>query len=338
MLPNCDIQDFVFHIIRKAGERYEIDLLEPMPLSGRAKEFFQNILHAHGEAAKFRFKTPLVPDDRGVQYNVEQIIANPANFGQQAQLIAASFIRFHRIGTSEGILIVTRFYAGDEASRRPYVGIIKYDHENVLRYAAQRGQGAFEEIANALVENKQSVLKIAIIDPAGTEWQLLLKDRQSRLEAARYFSDFLHAEPVVSANFSTKLVVELTQSWALAEQGISSALEKADYQHRAVDYFRTQPRFVLADFLNYVVGPEEQTAVGGLRQNLERFLRENNLTHEFVSDPAGLRKKHTEQRFRTRENVLVIMPDGPRAGNVRQFTDEDGFENIHIRTRHVTTT
>ncbi|GAA0577213.1 nucleoid-associated protein [Caenispirillum bisanense] len=342
MFDVCDIHNFVYHIIEKrsdGGSGFAHRFLSPIALTGRPKRFFEDVIRAHSATTKYKFR-PIAPTSSGatpsgtVEARARSIIANSSLFEAESLELARNFFTAHTQGAAEGILIVTRFYGGTTNSLRAMIALIKYDNESVLRYARDGGAAGFEEITNALVENPRSVMKCAIIDPSGQGgWDVLVKDRQNeRRGIAEYFENFLGVDVVISPEKATKDTVDVTHSWAKSENRIADPVAKAEYQHRAVDFFRTQPQYTLDSFLNYVVGPEQHAEVAELRASLRTFLQENGCSHDFESKPQGLRKAQMKQTLVTSEDVLIVMPNGPRAGNVEGPFDEDGMKVIKIRS------
>jgi hypothetical protein len=332
------IDRFIFHVLTRVEHGFHVRLLpEEVRLSERARGFFERLFAKDINAIRYVFDhsttaaTDIVSPLMAAE--AQEILTKDANLTALSGPLTRRFADLHSPNATDGVFIV----ATGTLKGRKVIFLMKYDHiEAVELLASDDGKPDVRFTEEALTLDERNVKKFALIDHERSEgWHVLATDRQTR-PIADYFQRFLGVRPLRDEAEQTLKALKVTRRWATETSVLPDDLHPTDVQYRAIDYLRQHNTFEVGNFLDRLFG-EERDANHQARKSLHQRLEDNDLTASFGVSHSKILNRLKRQVITTAEGVQIIMPRGPKAGNVKFDTQQDGRCFITIGTTEVKT-
>ncbi|MEL6064557.1 MULTISPECIES: nucleoid-associated protein [unclassified Methylobacterium] len=259
-------------------------------------------------------------------------IAGGGDFTAGTQALARDFHTRHRSGTSNGAFLVFELGVGTDD---PVYALVKYDHDEVVRYSLGAAQPRLERLQEAFVKKPEAMQKIALVRLApGSGGHVMVRDRSKRTHISEYFEGFLNARRVNEpGDLSGKLVEAVKVAYKTHKPDLPADVQ-AGGVNRLYDVLRQGgQRYDPEDrepLLTALFGVLPEGA--SIRGTLERQLRDRGVAEEsFEIDPERVQKPR-KRVMETQEGVLVLYDEAHRP---TRTTMPDGRERIEILTAGV---
>lgn len=327
------INRFIFHILSKGAEGFDVRYLAEAILADEPRRFFEELFEKHLDAVRYNFDQPDGAPEPPLKSQVRATL-NGADFVTISRELTRDFAERHAPQATDGVFVI----ATATLDERRVVVLMKYDHIEAVELLAQAEGGApsARYTDEALTLDERNVKKFALVDGSrAAGWDVLASDRQTP-PIAEYFRAFLGVRPVRTAHEHTKDAIRVAKTWAAEADNLPPDVEPVDVQYRTVDYMRQTPQFSMGTFLDRVLGPET-AANRSARAALRQRLADNDLTADFAVDPNTVTGALQKQEIVTREGVKIVMPYGRANGNVRIENTQEGRRRIIIETDVITT-
>ncbi len=336
-LAELKIEHFIFHIITKEAEGPRF--LDAVPLVQSQFEFFREQFKlAAATSVEYQF---IDPENSSTYQDIDKLVTTPnQNFVAATKRLAQSFHSYHRGNVNDGIFIIA-LVALPQAGRLLF--LVKMDYEKVLDFVvqdeAQTSRAILREVTNPIVQSKEAIQKVAIVDVGKQyDWDVLANDRAtgSQPTVSRYFSDFLQIKPLETDVSWMNKTVATALEWARSNKEELSALP-GHYKEKAVDYMESHPVFETDEFVDNMLHEEPEDLRPTLTASFRNVLDQTGISavsyspdYEALSDKPG--------RMITKEGVRIEFK-GSMAANFIEIRepDETGEKvyQIIIRTEDI---
>jgi len=332
-MPSIAINRFVFHVLKKGMDGFDVTYLTEAALGDQARSFFEALVEKHLQGIRYHFDQPDSAPEPAVKRQTQDLFKGGADLIATSRELTRDFADRHAAQATEGVFII----ATATLDRRPVLVLMKYDHIEAIELLTDALDGApsARYTDDVLTLDERNVKKFALVDLSGTEgWDVVATDRQTP-PIADYFRGFLGVRPVRTAQEHTDAAIRTVRKWAAATKTLPSGTLPVDVQFRVVDFMRQMPTFSVPSILDRLLGAEtdaNRQALADLRQTLA----EADLISDFQVDASAVRGALGRQTMVTREGVRIVMPNGPEQGHVTVDT-VDGRSRIIIDTDEIKT-
>ncbi|CAA2158975.1 hypothetical protein MBRA_04217 [Methylobacterium brachiatum] len=314
------IRRMIFHVVGKDLDE-PILLPEITPLQEPA--FFLGRVRSALTGNLFAFRA-----GSGVETALRGIAAG-GDFTAGTQAMARDFHTRHRAGTSNGAFLVFELGVG---TTDPIYALVKYDHDEVVRYSLGAAQPRLERLQEAFVKKPEALQKIALVRlTPGSGGHVMVRDRSKRTHISEYFEGFLNARRVNEpGDLSGKLVEAVKVAYKIHKPDLPADVQ-AGGVNRLYDVLRQGGQRYDPDdrepLLTALFGVLPEGA--SIRGTLERQLRDRGVAEEsFEIDPERVQKPR-KRVMETQEGVIVLYDEAHRPART---TMPDGRERIEILT------
>lgn len=318
------IRRMIFHVVGKDFDEPTL-LPEITPLQEAA--FFVGRVRSALTGNLFEFR-----DGSFVEARLREI-AGGDDFTAGTQALARDFHTRHRTGTSNGAFLVFEL---DVGATDPVYALVKYDHDEVVRYSLGAAQPLLERLQEAFVKKPEAMQKIALVRLAPTSGgRVMVRDRSKRTHISEYFEGFLNARRVNEpGDLSTKLVEAVKDAFKQHKLDLPESVRNGGV-NRLYDVLRQGGQRYDPDerepLLTALFGALPADAP--IRGTLERKMRDRGIAEEsFEIDPERVQKPR-KRVMETVEGVVVLYDEAHRPGRT---TLPDGRERIEIVTAGIT--
>jgi hypothetical protein len=336
---NLEIERFIFHPILKDADDHYFDEVE---LTAVQRTFFKNwFASALKQASEYEFVQKDADDCL-----LNKIIAIQANdnialaFTNESKNITATFKRFHKASSSDGILALalTRIPSG-----RLFF-LVKTTFGHVMQYKERLEQGrrkvTLSEIDNPISEDAAAIQKAVIINiDSNYDWEVLAQDRQSQIpyKIADYFKNFLHVREREVSSVLTRKVFSSVKNWVRDNKPrIDPAQTVSDYWGRAYDYLRTHDEFETDNFVAAVVVDPNEERRTELRTSLRTKLETDEIAgRAFAPSPGSITPREAKATIKTTSGVTINYI-GTKEANSISIERQNNEQVITIRTPEIT--
>jgi len=327
------IDRFVFHILKKAADGFDVTYLAETSLRQRAQSFFEALFEQQLAGVRYLFDQPDGAPEPPVKAQARDLLEGRTNFLATSKDLTRDFADRHAAQSTDGVFII----ATATLNGRPVLVLMKYDHIEAVELLAQTQDGApsARYTEDVLTLDKDNVMKFALIDPAGARgWDVIATDLQTR-PIAEYFRAFVGVRPLRTAQEQTKSAIQTVKRWAAGTDTLPDDVLPVDVQYRAVDYMRQADTYSMDPFVERLLG-KETDANRRARAALRQTLTDADLHADFGVDTGTVRGSLEKQTMQTREGVRIVMPHGAEQGNVTVETI-NGRRRIIIETDELRT-
>lgn len=325
------IDRFVFHILKKGTNGFDVTYLAETSLGQRAQSFFEALFEQQLSGVRYLFDQPDGAPEPPVKGQARDLLEDRIDFLEASKALTRDFADRHAAQATDGVFIIAAATLG----ARPVLVLMKYDHIEAVELLAQDGTPSVRYTEDVLTLDKDNVMKFALIDPDGTDgWDVIATDLQTR-PIAEYFRAFLGVRPLRTAQEQTKAAIQTVKRWAAGTDTLPDDILPVDVQYRAVDYMRQENTYSMEPFLERLLG-RETDGNRSARAALRKDLSEAELDTDFGVDTGAVSAAMEKQTMQTREGVRIVMPHGAEQGNVTVETI-NGRRRIIIETDAITT-
>ncbi|MGN8094774.1 nucleoid-associated protein [Methylobacterium sp. 22177] len=314
------IRRMIFHVV---GKDLEEPTLLPEIAPPQEPAFFVGRVRSalSGNLFAFREGSAVEAALRG--------IAGGGDFTAGTQALARDFHTRHRTGTSNGAFLVLELDVGADV---PIYALVKYDHDEVIRYFLGAAQPQLERLQEAFVKKPEAMQKIALVRLApGGGGHVMVRDRSKRTHISEYFEGFLNARRVNQpGDLSGKFVEAVKAAYKKHKVELSADMQ-AGGVNRLYDVLRQGGRQYDPEdrepLLAALFGALPENAP--IRGTMERELRDRGLAEEsFEIDPERVQKPR-KRVLETQEGVMVLFDEAHRPTETDM---PDGRKRIEILT------
>jgi hypothetical protein len=328
------IDRFIFHVLTRVERGFRVHLLPEVMLSAQARGFFERLFAKDLNAIRYVFDDNAVGADAVpplMATEAQNLLTQDADLNALSGPLTQRFADLHAPQATDGVFIVST----GTLNGRQVVFLMKYDHIEAVELLTGDGIPDVRFTEEALTLDEHNVKKFALIDPQKAEgWHVLATDRQTP-PIADYFRRFLGVKPFRGEAEQTHQALVISKRWAAETDTLPENLHPTDVQYRAVDYLRQHNVFQVDGFMDRLFGAETDDNRQA-REALRQRLADNDLIASFGVDRSEISTQLERQVVTTAEGVRIIMPRGPKAGNV-MFDEQDGRCIITIETTEVKT-
>lgn len=306
------IRRMVFHVV---GKDFEEPTLLPEIAPPQEPAFFVGRVRSALTGNLFAFR-----EGSAVEAALRHI-ADGGDFTAGTQALARDFHARHRTGTSNGAFLVFELDVGADV---PVYALVKYDHDEVVRYSLGAAQPRLERLQEAFVKKPEAMQKIALVRLApGSGGHVMVRDRSKRTHISEYFEGFLNARRLNEpAELAGKFVEAVKDAYKTHKAELPLDVQ-AGGVNRLYDVLRQDgQRYDPEDrepLLTALFGTLPEAAP--IRGTLDRQLRDRGVAEESFEIGPGHVRKPTKRRLETQEGVTVLydeessptrtkMPDG----------------------------
>lgn len=332
---SIEIDQFIFHVII-AGEE-EPRYLDKVTLTRDQLSFFKKRFLDASTGTRFIFKNKQMSSF----YNECLLLLDndETDFTTSSKALAFSFNQWHKGSANDGIFIVStvRMIKSDEEFK--LVFLIKMDHRAVYRYKLDGNEATFEEIINTVVEEKNAMQKVAIVDIGGHfSWEVLAADRTKTDGVAGYFENFLTVKELEPDSTLTRQTVAAVKRWAVLHRAkLPTGQTPNDYKDRATDYMLGNSVFESEKYLEVVVGDKgDSEKIEWGKDSLRQYMMDMDLYGtEFRPRPNSLRGKENRNVLKTEEGVTLEWLGTKESKNLEipeRRNLEDNLYHLIIKT------
>lgn len=322
------IDKFIFHVIESPGHAEEdnVVFLDEVTLSDDQRTFFLDRLKETAEGNTYTF----LENATGLRNSCINLISDN-NFVQVSREITRDFATHHGARMLPGIFIVAEVYVPMQNRQHgTLIFLVKVDNQKTIRVKYRNVDGRriadFEDIPNALTENKNAVQKSALIDVNNAfKWDVLAFDRNapSRLtRLSKFFENFLEVGIYGTPQSLTKKMLSTVRDWIddIPVEARPEGLNRQMAKERVLGYIQGNAEFDTNTFISNILRDEltdDDDQLFNLREALREALVEEGLAGQrFTIDGGFLTKRERETRYVTHEGVTITTMNGAGADNI----------------------
>lgn len=329
---SLEISEFIFHVIDpdQEGPLY----LSEVELESQQIEFFRERILEVSKGTQFEF----LDKESGLTYKAcESLIENTEeNFVTESKRLAHHFTSLHEGRMSPGVFIISILKVNTGEGEASLVSLIKMDYRRVLQLKVDGEKGTLQEIVQALVEDKASLQKVALVDVGDNYvWDVLGVDKKTRESVADYFRRFLGVQEREDASVLTRRAFSEVKKWASEnKEKLPEGEDPSTFRNRAYEYFNTHTTFDTEEFLEMVVYDYDMDRKKELELSLQDRLESIGVAGQTFPVKPGSLKHPNQNRIKTDTGVAISWEGPAEAKNVElpKSKSNDDFYHIVIKT------
>ncbi|MFW5813686.1 MAG: nucleoid-associated protein [Fibrobacterota bacterium] len=315
-MASLRITRFIFHVVHHG---------EPEPLffdeleMGEFEEFFLERVKGILKGTAYEFNP-----SAQVWSHLDAIINEPVEFVDRSRQLA---VNLHAHGLDDkrikkGVMILAEL----KTLGKELFAIIKYEHDQVLRYRNDGKQVVLEHVTDTFTRTPDAMQKAALIDMSGESPVVMVVDRHVKDGISGFFQGFLNVRRKKSQK-------ELTDSlWDVVKSTSKEHLEELppDFAHevkqRTGEFLQNRENFDDDQFFEEVFGPYANDSV---RNTYKSCLQKADIENEqfyLDKESASVPKK---RKIKTAEGVTVYFNERS-ASTVQISYGQDGEKDVII--------
>lgn len=205
--------------------------------------------------------------------------------------------------------------------------IIKYEHEEVLRYTNNGSRVILESVTDTFTNSADAMQKAALIDMSEENPVVMVLDRNVRAGISGFFQGFLNVR-------RKKNEKEMTESlWEVVKNTSRKHIDELppefgkEVQERADQFLKNQETFNDVEFYDQVFGPYANDSI---RNTYRACLKKGELENEqFFLDRQAAANICKKRKLKTSEGVTIYI-DNKAASTVQISYGRDGEKDVII--------
>lgn len=287
-IESLRISNFIFHVVHHGKERPI--LLDETPI-GKFEDFFLDRIRETLTGNRFLFNAGAT-----TLKLLREIDEEPTLFVQNTKQLAINFHALQDRRIKIGVLMVIVLTSG--SSR--FYSLIKFDHEQVLRYKLESDSRAIlEEITNSFTKSKESLHKAALVRLMPQEDELIVIDQLVRHDISSFFKGFLNVKRKRTPEANVQKIALKTAKLHQSDlpQEILGNIRGRSYQA-----IQELEEFERNKYFNKAFGENLPTKI---KETFDHLLREQELDGEQFRFEKEAVKPATFRRFETMEGVKI---------------------------------
>lgn len=315
-LASLRITRFIFHVVHHG---------EPEPVFfneldiGEFEPFFLDRVRSILNGTAYEFNP-----QAGVCTALQEISKDKALFVEHSRQLA---VNFHSHGLEDkrikkGVMILMEV----KTLQKDMFAIIKYEHDQVLRYRNDGAGVVLENVADTFTRSPDSMQKAALIDMTEEEPVVMVLDRNVRSGISGFFQGFLNVRRRKSEQEKSKIL------WDVVKNTTSKHLDdlprdfSKDVQIRAEEFFENNDQFNPDRYFDTVFGPDAGDSV---RNTYKHYLQKEDLENEqfyLDKEAASVPRKN---KIKTAEGITIYY-DQNSASSIQISYGQDGEKDIIV--------
>ena len=325
-VANLRIDAFIFHVVHH-GEDQPI-LLEETPLGG-FEDFFLARVKDTLKGNRFSFVSGSAT--RAILREAED---DPRQFVDCSKRLAQDFHSRRDKRIKPGVFILV----GLSARGSQFHSLIKYDHEEVLTYALQKGpkgqKAVLQQIANSFTKSPDALHKSALVKLNATSGNLVIIDHTVRADITEFFRGFLDVKRTYNDQELTEQVADLAVQTIKKHRDELPREVTQRARQLAFDAVRLRDTFSADQFFSDVFGAHGSDDV---RQTFDAYLEKQDIVGESFKFRKDAISAPRPRKFETEEGVsITIKETALDTYAIKQPKPGDRTTIITIKTKRLT--
>ncbi|HEX3019398.1 MAG TPA: nucleoid-associated protein [Chitinispirillaceae bacterium] len=311
------ITRFIFHVVHH-GEPEPV-FLDEIEI-GEFEPFFLDRVKSILKGTAFEFNP-----QAGVYTILESIRNEPSMFLELSRQLA---VNFHAHGLEDkrikkGVMILM----GLSTLQKDMFAIIKYEHEEVLRYSKEGSRVVLESVADTFTGSPDAMQKAALVDISEENPVVMVIDRNVRAGISGFFQGFLNVRRKKSEK-------EMTESlWDVVKNTSRKHIEELprefsqQLQQRTDQFLKSQDSFNETEFFDQVFGPYANDSI---RNTYRSCLKKGELENEqFYLDKDAAASVSKKRKIKTAEGITIYV-DERAASTIQLSYGQNGEKDVII--------
>lgn len=311
------ITRFVFHVVHHGeSEPFFLDEIDV----GEFESFFLERVKSILKGTAFEFN----PQAR-VCNLLEAIQDDSSQFLELSRQLA---VDFHAHGLDDkrikkGVMILMML----STLEKDLFAIIKYEHEEVLRYTNNGSRVILESVTDTFTNSADAMQKAALIDMSEENPVVMVVDRNVRAGISGFFQGFLNVRRKKSEKEMTESLWEVVKDTSRKHIDELPPEFGKELQQRTDQFLKNQEYFNDSEFYDQVFGPyANESILNTYRSCLKKGELENE---QFFLDKQAANNIGKKRKLKTSEGVTIYI-DNKAASTVQISYGRDGEKDVII--------
>ncbi len=315
-LASLRITRFIFHVVHHGEaeplffEEIDVGEFEPFFLE-RVKSILK------GTAYEFNPQSDVCTI-------LDSINDDPSLFLEQSRQLA---VNLHSHGLDDkrikkGVMILMSLVTLE----KELFAIIKYEHDQVLRYKNDGAQVVLENVTDTFTQSPDAMQKAALIDMSTENPEVMVLDRNVRAGISGFFQGFLNVRRAKSEREMTETLLDVVKNTSNKHLDELPPEFTREVQNRAEELLQNGDRFDNEQFFTKVFGPDVDDSV---RNTYKHYIEKEDLENEqfyLDKEAASVPRK---RKVKTAEGVTIYF--GEKAASTVQISyGQNGDKDVII--------
>lgn len=315
-LASLRVKQFIFHVVHH-GEP-EPTFFEELEI-GEFEPFFLERVKSILKGTPYEFNP-----QSDVCKILESVNEDSSLFLEQSRKLA---VNLHSHGMDDkrikkGVMILMSLITLD----KELFAIIKYEHDQVLRYRNDGAKVVLENVADTFTQSADAMQKAALIDMSEDNPVVMVLDRNVRAGISGFFQGFLNVRRAKSERELTETLLDVVRNTSNKHLDVLPPDYTREIQARADEFMQNGGQFNDNEFFTKVFGPDADDSV---RNTYKHFIEKEDLVNEqfyLDKEAASVAKK---RKFKTAEGVTIYFGD-KAASTVKISYGQNGEKDVII--------
>jgi hypothetical protein len=315
-LASLRITRFIFHVVHH-GESEPI-FFEELQV-GEFEGFFLERVRSVLKGTPFEFN----PQSE-VCTQLQNIVEEPSLFIEQSRQLA---VNFHSHGLDDkrikkGVMILMEL----KTFEKDLYSIIKYEHDQVLRYHNDGAQVVLENVTDTFTRSPDAMQKAAVVDMSEENPVVMVLDRNVRAGISGFFQGFLNVRRKKSEKELTETLLSVVKNTSNKHLDELPPEFTKDVHERTGEFLREKESFDNEEFFDQVFGPYANDSI---RNTYRNCLKKEDIENDqfYLDKEAGSAPR--KRKIRTAEGVTIYIDE--RASSTVQISyGQNGEKDVII--------
>ena len=212
------------------------------------------------------------------------------------------------------------------AEEKTMYAIVKYEHDQVLRYHAKGAQVVLENVTDTFTRSPDAMQKAALIDMSEENPMVMVLDRNVRGGISGFFQGFLNVRRKKSEREMTKTLLDVVKSTSSKHLDELPRDFSKEAQARTDEFLQSRDQFDDEEFFTQVFGSHANDSI---RSTYKHRLEEEDLANEQFYLDKEAAAKSTKRKIKTAEGVTIYY--GEKAGStIKVSYGQNGEKDVII--------
>lgn len=295
-LASLRITRFIFHVVHHGAD--EPEYLNEIDI-GEFEPFFLDRIRSILKGTPYEFNPHA--EVCGI---LQDISDDPSEFIEKSRQLAVSL---HSHGLDDkrikkGVMILMSIVTLE----KELFAIIKYEHDQVLRYRTEGAKVILENVADTFTQSPDAMQKAALIDMSDENPVVMVLDRNVKGGISGFFQGFLNVKRAKSEREMTEALIDVVRNTSHKHAEELPRDFAADIQVRAGEFFEQDAPFDNDQFFDKVFGPDVSEDV---KSTYRHYLQKEDLANEqfYLDREAASNVKR--RKIKTAEGITIYVSD-----------------------------
>jgi hypothetical protein len=315
-LASLRIKQFIFHVVHH-GEPEPV-LFNELEI-GEFEPFFLDRVRSILKGTAYEFNPQA--DVCGL---LEAVKEDSSLFVDHSRQLA---VNFHAHGLDDkrikkGVMILMSLVTLD----KELFSIIKFEHEQVLRYRNDGSSVFLESVADTFTQSPDAMQKAAVIDMSEEDPVVMVLDRNVRGGISGFFQGFLNVRRAKSEKEKTETLLDVVRNTSNQHLDDFPPDFTREVQSRADEFLQNGEQFDNEEFFTKVFGPDVNDSV---RNTYKHYIQKEDLENEqfyLDKDAASVPKK---RKIRTAEGLTIYFNE-KSASSIKISYGQNGEKDMIV--------